>query len=690
MQRNDALPEDEIMMRKLIALLFAAVLAVTPALAESGRVLDERWLCSDIQGNVTWDTTVELRDNFGLYVNRDWILDAIIPSGEISAGTVEDSARLLRERKIDLMKDESLTGHDAELVHKLYKLFTDWDYRNALGVAPAMPFIEAIQAIDSIEALNAYLFNRNNYIRSFPLTVSIGADYLEPDICITHISTPSLMLKDSAEYIELTQAGSLYYEMNQRMGLFMFERFGMSGEEAERVIENAFAFEAMMAEHIKPMSTHYESDYFFSLLNYYTPDELQELAGSFPILDMIQSYVYKLGRRFQVTEPEYIAALADLYTEENVPVIRDWLLLMAAESMTDSLDRETSAQITAIINDVFGIDGEANEDDDALFMVKELLSVPMDNLYIQTYCTEKQRQDIVEIIDEVLDNYHAILEETDWLSEETRARAVEKLDAIRVNAVYPDELGDWSELEFAGCEDGGSMLAAIAAIDDYVLRFMSERIDTAVDKDKWDQFAMETSQVNAFYNPQNNSINIMAGILCGDIYSEDMSREQIMGGIGTIIGHEISHAFDTSGAQFDKNGALNNWWTEADYAAFTERAKKLAAWYDGFIPVEGITYSGQQVQTEAIADMGGMKVMLAIAASQEGFDYDAFFRQFAKTWRCQKLRSSVIADIAEDTHPLRYLRVNATLAQFDEFVNLYDIQPGDGMYIAPEDRVAVW
>ena len=174
------------------------------------------------------------------------------------------------------------------------------------------------------------------------------------------------------------------------------------------------------------------------------------------------------------------------------------------------------------------------------------------------------------------------------------------------------------------------------------------------------------------------------------MYNEDMRYEQMLGGIGTIIGHEISHAFDIDGAQFDKDGAIANWWTDEDYAAFQSRAAKLAAWYDGFIPAEGITYSGKQVQSEAIADMGGMKCMLAIAAQREDFDYDAFFRQYATVWRMQGLYPYLVTLIAKDTHPMRYMRINATLAQFDEFVDFYGVQPGDGMYIAPEDRVAVW
>ena len=631
-----------------------------------------------------------LKDDFGLFVNRDWILQAEIPAGESKAGSMEDVQRTLKDRQIALMQDDSLTGHDAELVHKLYALVSDWDYRDAQGVEPAMPVIEALRSIDSLEAVTGYLCDRSNLKRNYPLTMSVGADFTDPDIYITQIGTPSLMLQDSAEYAERTQAGELYYTLYEQLGTYVLARLGYSEDEAAQVIENAFALEALMAEHIKPMSTHYQADYFASLLNYYSPEELEALAGDFPILDMLQAFGLKVGQRFLVTEPDYIAALPELYTEENVALLRDWMTLKAALSMGTLLDRETYKQVEAISNTVMGVTGETSEDDNALQSVLAMLPVPMDNLYIQVYCTQQQRQDMLDIIEDVVAYYRTMLESVDWLSDETREKAIEKLDKMRVYAVYPDELGDWSALDFAGIEDGGSLLAANAAVQDYVLSLQSDKIDTAVDKDKWDQLTMQTAQVNAFYNPQNNSINIMAGILSGEIYNEDMSYEQKLGAIGTVIGHEISHAFDTNGSQFDKDGAISNWWTDEDYAAFQARAAKLAAWYDGFIPWDGANYSGQQVQTEAIADMGGMKCLLAIAAQQDNFDYDAFFRQYATVWRMQGLPAYLVTLVAQDTHPMRYLRVNATLAQFDEFIDFYGIQPGDGMYVAPEDRVAVW
>lgn len=152
----------------------------------------------------------------------------------------------------------------------------------------------------------------------------------------------------------------------------------------------------------------------------------------------------------------------------------------------------------------------------------------------------------------------------------------------------------------------------------------------------------------------------------------------------------MTQRFSTQGARYDKDGSLANWWTEEDYTAFRKRADRLSKWFDGFIPAEGVNYDGTGAQCEAIADMAAMKCLLTLAAGKENFDYDAFFRQFAISQRDVETPGSINFKIRYDDHPLIYMRVNGTLAQYDDFLKFYGIQEGDGMYIAPEDRVAVW
>ena len=208
-----------------------------------------------------------------------------------------------------------------------------------------------------------------------------------------------------------------------------------------------------------------------------------------------------------------------------------------------------------------------------------------------------------------------------------------------------------------------------------------------MDKDKW---KYPPQEVNASYSPSENSICISAGILGGSIYSLDMSREEKYAMIGVAIAHEITHAFDTSGAHYDENGNLRDWWQPEDYTAFRKKADKLIGYYNNVIPMEGMKYSGERVDTEAIADLGGMKCMLRMASSIDGFDYKKFFESYAHLWCSISTAENEWYKAEQDSHPLSYLRVNAVVQQFDEFIETYQIQEGDGMYLAPEDRICVW
>ena len=168
-----------------------------------------------------------------------------------------------------------------------------------------------------------------------------------------------------------------------------------------------------------------------------------------------------------------------------------------------------------------------------------------------------------------------------------------------------------------------------------------------------------------------------------------MSDEELLGTLGIMIGHEISHAFDSTGAQFDKNGDMRSWWTEEDYAKFLERNKKMVDYYNAIHPWEGQDLHGSAMTGEACADMAGFKAMLRIAAKNPDFDYDKFFRTFASRWLSKDTLQYAYIRI-NDTHPMNYLRTNCTLQQYDEFLDFYGITEGDNMYLAPEDRVAIW
>ena len=207
-----------------------------------------------------------------------------------------------------------------------------------------------------------------------------------------------------------------------------------------------------------------------------------------------------------------------------------------------------------------------------------------------------------------------------------------------------------------------------------------------VDKEKW---TVSPQTFNCGYQPLTNSIYILGAYARGDIYNSEMSDEEVLAKLGVSIGHEISHAFDRTGAQFDKDGNMKNWWTPEDKEEFKKRNAKLAEYYNSIHPWEGQDLQGSIMTGEACADMAGMKVALRVASEKENFDYDKFYRAFADLWFVKENLMMARAGI-EDEHPLQYLRINCTLQQFDEFLDYYGITEGDNMYLAPEDRVNIW
>ena len=230
-------------------------------------------------------------------------------------------------------------------------------------------------------------------------------------------------------------------------------------------------------------------------------------------------------------------------------------------------------------------------------------------------------------------------------------------------------------------------MEAVAAIADFERLRDVKLVNTKVDRSKW---LADPQEVNAYYSPSDNSINIPAGILGGAFYSPKGGEEELLGGIGMVIGHEITHAFDTNGSQFDENGNFVNWWTEADRKAFDKRSKKISDYFSTLEVMPGVKADGELVLSEAIADLGGLSCVTAIGRGVPGFDFSKFFKAYARLWRNRKTKEAEEQRIKEDVHPLSYLRTNVNVQQIPEFYTAFGVKPGDGMYLAPEERVALW
>ena len=512
----------------IICLLLATVMFCTPAMAYTG----ENWYNTDIDGAVTADTPeARPQDDFNLALNRDYIMNLVIPEGNIEAGGFNTLRQQVNQMRLDAIQDETLTGHDAELVRKYYDLLMDWDTRDAQGVGPAMPYINEIRAIDSLEAMTAWFADETRGgLYAFGDGYGHGSDtggLFAYGLCISSddssaralaIIPVELSLGDPAEYRELTENGKQQKESVTAVWTALLDHLGFSGDEAARMIGNAFDFETLLAAQQSDLEAQKDPA---NVANYWNPTDLagiEAMCGAFPAVEILKSLGLDQANLYNVTEPEYMKALEGIYTEDNLELMRDWLTVRTAEQWTGYLDKATRDDVKAASDSVMGIQGTESDEILAVRLICGDLALAADNLYIAKYCTPQLRDEIVQIIHSVIEEYHKMLAEEDWLSEATRAKANEKLDNILVNAVYPDIIETCDDLDFDA--DGG-LLEAYLTIRKYIREKELARVNEPVKREEWNRSHMPTSQVNAFYSPEHNSINILAGILNDPFFQSD-------------------------------------------------------------------------------------------------------------------------------------------------------------------------
>ena len=651
------------------------------------------WTNTDIEGNVTSDSSARPQDDFALAMNKDLILECKIPEGYKEAGGMYDVAFKSEQLILDAIKDETITGHDAELVRDYFNVQMDWEKRNALGIEPARKYFEDIQSLNSLDDVTGFLkdMDRSWMCRRF-VEFYIKTSAEDPDLKEVLLFEPRLILGGADEYRkdERSEMGKLYDEENRARCAVVLPKLGYTDEQIDRLIEQDYSFEKKLAKHIFTKEEMQDPSTMDKQDQAADRNALAEMAGSFPLIEIMDGLGYGVAERYDVQNTDYVRGLSEIYTEDNLEEIRAWLTMSAVLGVWDLVDKDTMDRVNAESGRIFGISGSKSDEQIALGNTKNNLAIPLDNVFIQKYCTPEMKEEISGLTKEIIDEYRTMLEHEEWLSEETRKKAIEKLDSITIRAVYPDVEIHWDDLTLADDKAEGNALETYGTVRKYLERYNLRTVNEKRDRKAWDQLLMPTSSANGVYNMDDNSINICAGFLLGGLYDRNSSREEKLAKMGQVIGHEISHAFDSKGSLYDKNGHLSSWWTEEDRKAFDQRVEKLIKYYDGLTPVEGVQYSGTRVQGEAIADLGAMKVLLSLASKDQDFDYEKFFKAGASSWAVKRVQSEEINKAQTDEHPLAYLRVNVPVQQFEEFYKTFDVKEGDGMYLAPEDRLEVW
>lgn len=635
------------------------------------------WVDSDIKENI--DADVSLKDDFAMAVNANDLLNAEIPDGymDYSALVMVD---MDKKDRINAILTGSGTDKNSELVQSYYSALIDKAGRQE-GFEEFKAKLAKIDAISSFEELNAYITNPDEpHVTYFGVGVTPDLD--DASRYVLEINPASLILSDSAEYFERTDVGSRRYEACKKLFGKIMVRAGFTQAQADEYFENAIKYDEAAAKYTPTKAEMFMPDYYAGTNNNITLDELDKQCGAYPMKEVLTSLGYADSKIIKNCVPKFTSAMSDIYTEKNFDVLKARMLTKFVINNAANIDLDSLNDYYDAVAEMYGVNAPSLEQNAVSDVINELYE-PLTQVYLQKYSSEKTKADITKICNEIIAEYKVMLGEADWLGEETRAKAVEKLDGITLNVAYPEKFHDYSSLELKG----KNLWECKEALDKFKKNYNKTLINGKVDKDYWTVNPLET---NAYYDPTANSVNILIGILGDPVYSPDMAKEQIYGGIGMIIGHEVSHAFDPTGSKYDKDGNLANWWTDEDRALFDKRTAVLISYYNNIHPYAGKDYNGELVQGEAAADLTSMQCIMRIAAKDENFDYDKFFKAYAKLWQTLSYGEVEEYSIQSDEHPLGYLRINAVVQQFDEFNETYGITEGDGMYLKAEDRMFIW
>ncbi len=642
------------------------------------------WLDTDFKENMLSIETYSEKDDFAAFVNHEWSKNNEIETGSSSYSAFNEVANEMKKNVIDTIKDDNLSSHESMLVKNIYNAYLDWDARDKVGLEPLQVIIDDINNVKNIDEMNDFITSPEKSIFSptfaFP---QMNVDFIDSSRYVPAVTTVDFIFPDTAYYKDGNMNGKPYEEAYKTFTTKVLTRLGYTEDEIVKICEDTLGFERMVADSTSTNDEKLSPDYYSKILNYYTLDEVQDLLGNVPFKDIVKIYGFEASDKYLVTEPEQLKKIAELYVDENIEEIKNYMIFKTVNSMGEMLDKETYLASNDKVNSINGSTGMEPYEELAYSFIKTFLSEPLQMMYFEKHDVSKMKNDITEICYEVIDNYRTMLEKVDWLGDDTKKQAIAKLDNLKVNVIKPDKFHDYSGLSF----DGLSYVEMRKALTLYSIKLQSQLVNQKVDNDYW---VFNTLDTNSFYLASNNSMNILLGIIGGAFYNENMSVEELYGSMGTIIGHEISHAFDTKGSQFDMNGNFAVWWTDEDYASFKGRTQKLIDYYSNIVTFGDEHVIGENVQTEAIADIAGMKVMLAMAKNVENFDYDKFFKSYAEHWCTINNYTYEYNLLHLNEHPLDYIRVNTVVQQFDEFLETYDIKETDNMYLAPEDRISVW
>ena len=653
------------------------------------------------------DTSVKPTDDFFRHVNGVWIDKTEIPDDQTSWGGFNQLRKktdadvliilnkAIEERDFPKVKDAqgNEIDSDQEKAVNYYESIMDTVSRNQQGKAPVKPFLAKVDEIATKKDVENYITNMAPYGGGGFYGFGVFNDLKNSSMNVGYMFPGKLGLSRDY-YIDEKVKDKL--EKYQEFVAKMFQEFGDDEATAKKNAATVVSFETSLA---KPMMTKEDRRDARKMYNPMSVEELQKLA---PAIDW-NAYLTGIGvtdiDKVIVTDPRYFKAMTEIFNNRSIADIK---LLLRWNTINTSLrllstDLE-KANWEFYSKEMRGSKKQRPRDERALNNLNGAIGEALGKLYVDAKFPPEAKKKAKEMIDNVMLGFENRIAQLPWMSEETKKKALEKLGKLTVKIAYPDKWKDYSELQVKGVKDGGTYFENAINVTKWNHNKSMTKLGKEVDRTEW---GMSPQTVNAYFSPVNNEIVFPAAILQPPFYNYKADEAVNYGGIGAVIGHEISHSFDDQGSRFDGDGNLKNWWTDEDSEKFAVIGKKLVKQYSDIIAIDSMHLNGEFTLGENIGDLGGVQaayegLQIFLQKSGRPTDIDGytpeqrFFLSWGTIWRT-KMRDEALKNlIMTNPHAPGMYRAYMPLKNIDAFYTAFNVKEGDNMYLNPEDRVRIW
>ncbi|NYG59486.1 endothelin-converting enzyme/putative endopeptidase [Nocardioides daedukensis] len=628
-------------------------------------------------------------DLFG-HVNGRWLDETEIPSDRSSWGPFVQLADVAEEQVRVIIEDlaaaePSKLSESGAKINALYTSFMDVERANQLALAPIQPLLDAITAAKDTTELASLIGELERVGVSGLFGSYIDTDDRKSDRYLFNIGQGGLGLPDESYYRE-----EKFAEVRTAYVGYLERLFTIAGHE-----DPATAAAGVLELDTKLAKGHWERAETRDVQKTYNLTTYDELVALAPNFDWA-GYVRFLGgteetlAEVNVRQPSFLAHLSAVLGEVPIEQWRPWLVTRVLRSTAPYLhDELVQANFDFYGRTLNGTPELRARWKRGVAFVEGAMGEAVGEEYVSRHFPPRSKELMDGLVANLLTAYRVSIEALDWMTEETKQRAYEKLATFRPKIGYPEKFRDYSGLKVSPDDLLGNVVAATA----FETARQLAKIGSPVDRDEW---FMLPQTVNAYYNPGTNEICFPAGILQKPFFSPDADPAENYGGIGAVIGHEIGHGFDDQGAQYDGEGNLNDWWTPDDKAAFEVKSKMLIAQYDDYSPrnLPDEKVNGSLTVGENIGDLGGLTIgQKAYAISRNGeatqADNQRLFMNWAYVWRTKRRLEQERQFLTIDPHSPPEFRANI-VRNLDEFHQAFETAEGDGLWLDPDQRVRIW